>query len=159
MPEDMLCPRQNLASLTAATYGDLQQHHADSQYLSERAILTLKSRDGNAINDMILQSFPGEPGVMRGDPSFSKYVIKSLESSPKAPAYSVLPPLCNNSSSSKACRQNREEDGSHGGKEQTGGWGAAQWTDKREGGDLEDLQAGLMDGAHNSAPGAHRVLH
>ena len=60
MPEDMLCPRQNLESLTAAIRGDLQQHHADSQYLSERAILTLKSRDGNAINDMILQSFPGE---------------------------------------------------------------------------------------------------
>ncbi|KAA6418773.1 MAG: hypothetical protein FRX49_11261 [Trebouxia sp. A1-2] len=38
MPEDMLCPRQNLESLTAAIYGDLQQHHADSQYLIERAI-------------------------------------------------------------------------------------------------------------------------
>ncbi|DBA72333.1 TPA: hypothetical protein ACH3X2_010574 [Trebouxia sp. C0005] len=54
MPEDMLCPRQILESLTAAIYGDLQQHHADSQYLSEQAILTLKNKDGDAINDLIL---------------------------------------------------------------------------------------------------------
>ncbi|KAA6426982.1 MAG: hypothetical protein FRX49_03306 [Trebouxia sp. A1-2] len=59
MLEDMLRPRQNLESLTAAIYGDLlQQHHADSQYLSERAILTLQNRDVDAINDMILQFFP-----------------------------------------------------------------------------------------------------
>ncbi|DBA65596.1 TPA: hypothetical protein ACH3X2_002662 [Trebouxia sp. C0005] len=60
MPEDMLCPQQHLESLTAAIYGDLQQHHADSQYLSEQAILTLKNLDGDAINDMILQSFSQE---------------------------------------------------------------------------------------------------
>ncbi|KAA6421044.1 MAG: hypothetical protein FRX49_08955 [Trebouxia sp. A1-2] len=58
MREDVLCPRQNVESLTAAIYGNLQQQHADSQHLSEQAILTMKNRGGDVINDMILQSFP-----------------------------------------------------------------------------------------------------
>ncbi|KAA6421259.1 MAG: hypothetical protein FRX49_08745 [Trebouxia sp. A1-2] len=48
LPEDMLCPRQKLESLTAAIYGNLQQHHADSQYLSERDIPTLNNYGGDA---------------------------------------------------------------------------------------------------------------
>ena len=41
-------------------YGDLTHRHQDKQYMSERTILTLKNRNVDSIDDMIMQSFPGE---------------------------------------------------------------------------------------------------
>ena len=53
----MLEPSQTLKGLI---YGDWAHRHQDKQYMSERTILILKNRDVDSINDMIMQSFPGE---------------------------------------------------------------------------------------------------
>ena len=59
-PDDMLEPSQTLQGLIGEVYGDLSHRHQDKQYMSERTILTLKNQDVDSINDMIMQSFPGE---------------------------------------------------------------------------------------------------
>ena len=60
VPDDMLEPSQTLEGLIGKVYGDWGHRHQDKQYMSERTILTLKNQDVDRINDMIMQSFPGE---------------------------------------------------------------------------------------------------
>lgn len=60
VPDDMLEPTQTLEGLIKDIYGDLPQHHFNRDYLAERAILTLRNTDVDNINDIIMQSFPGE---------------------------------------------------------------------------------------------------
>ena len=56
----MLDLSQTLEGLISEIYGDLAHRHQDKQHMSERTILTLRHRDVDSINDMIMQSFPGE---------------------------------------------------------------------------------------------------
>ena len=56
----MLEPSQTLEGLISEIHGALAHRHQDKQYMSERTILTLKKRDVDSINDIIMQSFPGE---------------------------------------------------------------------------------------------------
>ena len=60
VPNDMLEPSQTLEGLISEVNGDFAHRHQDKQYMSERTILTLTNRDVDSINDMIMQSFPGE---------------------------------------------------------------------------------------------------
>ena len=60
VPDDMLEPSQTLKGLISGIYGNLAHRHQDKQYMSQRTILTLKTRDVDSINDMIMQSCPVE---------------------------------------------------------------------------------------------------
>ena len=60
VPQDMLLPHQTRAGLIDAIYPDLRQRASDTEYLAQRAILTLKNTDVDSLNEEIIQRMPGE---------------------------------------------------------------------------------------------------
>ena len=55
VPDDVLDHSQTLEGLIGKVYRVLAHRHQDKQYMSERTILTLKNRDVDSINDLIMQ--------------------------------------------------------------------------------------------------------
>jgi len=60
LPTDMVLRSTNQADLISAVYGDLRSGHQSLAFLVSRAILTPKNVDMTALNEKVLQQFPGE---------------------------------------------------------------------------------------------------
>ena len=60
LPSDMLENSQQRKGLIDWVYHDLLQHHRDPSYFAKRAVLSLKNSDVDALNDIVLDMFPGE---------------------------------------------------------------------------------------------------